>query len=282
MVRSARFLFAAMVALYAFAAPGRAADPIGKVVAVAGSPTSSGRALSAGSAVYENDRLETGRGNVQIVFVDDTKLVVGPNSTLVIDRFLMRGGNRAQKFSVDALRGTFRFISGNSAKNAYDIQTANATIGIRGTGFDFSAGRETLVAVMDGRVQLCARGRCESLREDGCGVGRASGRDVDELGGRAKSRALRQLPYIANQSSLNRSFRLNTRSCRAAMALQIQVPSRESDEGPAGTGPAGPPGGGEPPGDPGGNPPGGGPPGGGPGGGGPGGGSGGGPGGIGN
>ena len=75
--------------------------------------------------------------------------MVGPNSTLVLDRFLMRGGNRPQKFSVDALRGTFRFISGNSAKNAYDIQTANATIGIRGTGFDFSSGRTTVVAVRD-------------------------------------------------------------------------------------------------------------------------------------
>jgi ferric-dicitrate binding protein FerR (iron transport regulator) len=218
MVRSARFLFAAMVALYAFAAPGRAADPIGKVVAVAGSPTSSGRALSAGSAVYENDRLETGRGNVQIVFVDDTKLVVGPNSTLVIDRFLMRGGNRAQKFSVDALRGTFRFISGNSAKNAYDIQTANATIGIRGTAFDFSTGRATLVAVHAGTVRLCAYGQCESV-DDHCGVGRAGGGSVDELGGRAKGKAVNSLPYIVSQGALARPFRVDTSSCRSVATL---------------------------------------------------------------
>jgi hypothetical protein len=277
MVRSARFLFAAMVALYAFAAPGRAADPIGKVVAVAGSPTSSGRALSAGSAVYENDRLETGRGNVQIVFVDDTKLVVGPNSTLVIDRFLMRGGNRAQKFSVDALRGTFRFISGNSAKNAYDIQTANATIGIRGTAFDFSAGRETLVAVLQGGVRLCASGQCEVI-PDGCGVGRARGNQVGELGGRAKGRALRTLPYITNQGSLARSFRLNTQSCRSSLTLAPTFPGGNQSPagGPSSGAPSpggGPAGGGGPPG---GDPPGGGTPGGGPGGGG---GSGGGPGG---
>jgi hypothetical protein len=146
-----------------------AASPIGKVVAVVGSPKGSGpggeRALRSGSPVYENDRLLTGRGNIQIIFVDSTRLVVGPHSALLIDRFLLRGGKRAQKFSIDALRGTFRFISGNSAKNAYDIQTANATIGIRGTGFDFSSGRQTLVAVLDGRVRLCAAGRDDFRRD---------------------------------------------------------------------------------------------------------------------
>ena len=157
-----------------------------------------------------------GGGNIQILFVDNTKLVVGPNSTLVLDRFLMRGGNRAQKFSVDALRGTFRFISGNSAKNAYDIQTANATIGIRGTGFDFTSGRTTVVAVHDGLVRLCAFGRCEAIPEN-CGVGRARSGQVDELEGRAKGRALSSLPYILNQGALARPFRLNTRSCRASL-----------------------------------------------------------------
>jgi hypothetical protein len=222
MARSARFLIAATVGLLALAAPGLAASPIGKVVAVVGSPKSSGpggaRGLGAGSPVYENDRLETGGGNIQIVFVDDTKLVVGPNSTLVIDRFLLRGGKSAQKFSVDALRGTFRFISGKMAKSAYDIQTGNATIGIRGTAFDFSSGRQTLVAVLDGRVRLCASGQCE-LIPDNCGVGRARRNDVDRLGGRAKGQALRSLPYIVRQDTLARPFRLNTSSCRSSLTL---------------------------------------------------------------
>src|SRR5262245_24224103 len=190
MLSSVRLLLAATVGLLAFAAPSIAATPIGKVVAVVGSPTGSGRPLTAGSPVYENDRLRTGGGNIQIIFVDDTKLVVGPNSTLVIDRFLLRGGNRAGKFSVAALRGTFRFISGNSAKNAYSIQTTNATIGIRGTAFDFSSGSTTVVAVVDGLVRLCAAGRCQSI-PDNCGVGRAQRGDVDELSGNEKGRALR-------------------------------------------------------------------------------------------
>lgn len=246
MLRFARFVLLAAIGAISMAAPALAADAIGEAVAVAGSPTSSGRALSAGAAIYENDRIVTGRGNVQILFIDQTKLVVGPNSNLVIDRFLMRGGNRAQKFSVNALRGTFRFISGNSAKNAYDIKTASATIGIRGTAFDFSSGRETLVAVLEGGVRLCSAGECEVIPE-GCGVGRARRSDVDQLGGRTKSTALRQLPYIVNQGSLNRSFRLNTRSCRSSLGLLPTLQNNNNqgqNAGPQNAGPAGPSGGG--------------------------------------
>jgi FecR protein len=260
---STRLLFGALLGLLALSGPSMAATPIGQVAAVVGSPTGSGRALSAGSPIFENDRLVTGAGNVQIIFVDDTHLVVGPNSTLVIDRFLMRGGNRAQKFSIDALRGTFRFITGNSAKGAYDIQTANATIGVRGTAFDFSSQGETLIAVLEGGVRLCSAGRCESIPQ-GCGVGRASSNGVQQLGGRSKGRALGRLPYIVQQGSLSRGFRLNTQSCRASLSLVPATPNgTKGPHGPAG----GPPGGSGPPGDggpPGGDGFGGGRPGGGP------------------
>jgi hypothetical protein len=217
-----RLAGAGIICIYALTTPLHAATPIGKVFAKSGSPSASGpggrRALAAGSPVYENDRIVTGGGNVQIIFIDDTKLVVGPNSTLVIDRILMRGGNKARKFSVDALRGTFRFISGNSGKAAYDIQTAHATIGIRGTGFDFSVGFATLVAVHNGRINLCAYNRCESV-DDHCGVGQAGGGKVDELRGRAKGRAVRSLPYVFNQGQLAQPFRVNTSACRSVAAL---------------------------------------------------------------
>lgn len=217
-----RLAGAGVICLYALTTPIQAATPIGKVFAKTGSPSAAGpggnRVLATGSPIYEDDKVQTGSGNVQIIFVDDTKLVVGPNSTLVIDRFLMRGGNRAKKFSVNALRGTFRFISGHSAKNAYDIKTANATIGIRGTAFDFSSGSGTLVAVHAGQVKLCAYGNCETV-DDRCGVGRARNGDIDELGGKAKGRAIKTLPYIVNQGQLAQPFRVNTSSCRSVAAL---------------------------------------------------------------
>ena len=71
------------------------ADPIATVVAVQGSPKASGangdRTLAAKSAIFEKDKITVGSGNVQVLFVDGTKLVVGPGSTLVVEKYLMRG-----------------------------------------------------------------------------------------------------------------------------------------------------------------------------------------------
>ena len=220
MAFTARLAGAGIICLVALTTPIQAATPIGKVYSKSGSPSASGpggnRNLDAGSAVYEDDKIVTGGGNVQIVFVDETKLVVGPNSTLVVDRFLLRGGNRAGKFSVAALRGTFRFISGHSAKNAYDIKTTNATIGIRGTAFDFTSGRATLVAVHVGRVNMCAYGKCESI-DDHCGVGRAANNHVAELAGRAKGQAVRSLSeknwYCGRNSILRCSRKTRATPC---------------------------------------------------------------------
>lgn len=218
MLRTARQLAAGSFCFLALTAPAIAASPIGTVVAATGTPVASGpggnRDLSTGSPVYEDDKLITGGGNVQIIFVDKTRLLVGPNSTLVIERFLLRGGNSVRKFSIDALRGTFRFISGNSRKMAYDIRTANATIGVHGTAFDVSTGSATLVAVYSGKVGLCAYGKCESV-DQRCGVARATRGGVAELSGRAKGRALAGLPYVINQSRLARQFRVDTSGCRA-------------------------------------------------------------------
>jgi hypothetical protein len=198
--------------------PATAATAIGKVIAVAGSPRASGpagdRVLAPGESVYEDDRIRTGSGgNVQILFVDGTRFVVGPSSTLVIDRFLLRSGNRAKTFSIDALRGTFRFISGRSAKSAYKIKTSNATIGIRGTAFDFSSRGNTTLAVHSGLTALCAGGNCANVGAN-CEVGRASGGRSELLTGSRKKLAIQQnLPYILNQTALASQFRLNTSAC---------------------------------------------------------------------
>ena len=199
-----------------------AADAIGVITAAIGTPTASGpggdRKLAAGAPVYEDDKIAVRTGNAQITLDDGTRLVVGPGSTLVVDRFLMKGGNSAQKVSIKALRGTFRFITGRSAKGAYSIQTANATIGIRGTGFDFWSRAQTGVAVLDGSVRLCRNDNCVDLRE-GCEVGRASSNETSKLSGRVKGAAIsRNLPFVLNQNSLRAAFRLPIQDCRSSLS----------------------------------------------------------------
>jgi len=214
--------------------PAFAADAIGEVAATVGRPSVSGpsgdRDLKAGAPVYEDDKIIVRSGNAQIILNDGTKLVVGPGSTLVLDRFLMTGGNTAQKVSIKALRGTFRFITGRSAKSTYDIQTANATIGIRGTGFDFWVKQQTGAAVHVGSVTLCSTEsskNCVALHE-GCEVGRAGRDEARKLTGRLKGTAIsNNLPYIVSQVSLGAKFHLPVQSCQSSL---LRLRGRESGE----------------------------------------------------
>lgn len=113
------------------------AEPGGVVLAVVQQSEADGetgrRILMTEAAVYSGDRIITGPvGEAQIQFRDNTKLVVGPNSTMVIDAFVFADDNTARQISINALRGAFRFISGDSPKDAYSITTPTSTIGIRG------------------------------------------------------------------------------------------------------------------------------------------------------
>ena len=221
-MRALALVVSTVLSLTATQSPAIAADAIGEVTAALGTPTASGpggdRKLAAGAPIYEDDKIVVRNGNAQITLGDGTRLVVGPGSTLVVDRFLMKGGNSAQKVSIKALRGTFRFITGRSAKSAYTIQTANATIGIRGTGFDFWSRQQTGVAVLDGSVRLCRNDNCVDLRE-GCEVGCASSNETSKLTGRVKGTTIsRNLPYVLNQSSLRTAFRLPIQDCRSSLS----------------------------------------------------------------
>ncbi len=197
-----------------------AADPMGSVVAVEGRPTATGtggsRALSAGSGVFEGDTVTVTSGNAQLELDDGTKLVVGPSSRLILQTYLRRNQTTAKKVGLKALRGTFRMISGNSPKSAYSIKTTNATIGIRGTGFDFTVKDRTLLAVMEGAVKITGNNGKSVNTKSGCGVAEAGANKIiaQELNGKAKSAALQnELPYITDQSPLQAQFQLPVGNC---------------------------------------------------------------------
>ncbi len=75
------------------------------------------RILQVGTDVSVGETIVTGpAGQVQIVFDDNTRLVVGPGSALLVETYLLASSNTAEKLTVNALGGTFRFITGNSPK----------------------------------------------------------------------------------------------------------------------------------------------------------------------
>jgi hypothetical protein len=215
----------------ALAAPAGTAvgvDPLAD--AVTGRTT---RTLVVGADIGMGDRVVTGpKGQVQIVFTDQTHLVVGPGSSLVIASYLMRNGGSASRFAIDALGGTYRFITGESDHSAYTISTPTGTIGVRGTAFDFIvdsrhpivSGRAagTAVALYQGAVQLCSRaGKCVMLTQP-CDLGVASRGDAFTVGSRAATEAgaRDRFRYIAGQRSLLAPFRIpEAGRCFISMAV---------------------------------------------------------------
>ncbi|MEO8685396.1 MAG: FecR family protein [Devosia sp.] len=133
------------------------------------------RVLTVGDGISVGETLVTGpRGQVQIIFADDTHMVVGPNSALLIEKYLMRNDGTAEKLAVNALAGSFRFITGHSPKPAYQINTPTAAIAVRGTEFDILVlPNETRVMLYKGALQLCSSGDCAQVTAR-CEVGVAS------------------------------------------------------------------------------------------------------------
>lgn len=84
------------------------------------------------------DQVRTGANSrMQIALLDKTKVTVGSNAQLTIDKFIYdpNGGS----LSVTAAKGALRFISG-STRSTRTVNTPSATIGIRGTIFDLAVG----------------------------------------------------------------------------------------------------------------------------------------------
>jgi FecR protein len=226
-----RVFAAACAALFLVTASAAlAAEPMGAVQAVQGRPIAAGpegsRPLRAGSDVFEGDTITVGTGNAQIELDDGTRLVVGPSSRLLLQAYLRRNATTAKKVGVKALRGTFRVITGNSPKSAYKISTANATIGIRGTGFDATVSDKTVIAVLEGAVRLRGNNGQVVNTQAGCGVAEAGGAvAAAELDGDAKADALNNdLPFITDQSALGDDFQLPVQNCLASLGSNENAP----------------------------------------------------------
>jgi hypothetical protein len=211
------FVAAAAWAIAASLSTAAALVDTGKAVGVDPSAFAQGagaaRNLVVGADVALGERVTTGRtGQVQLIFYDDTHLVVGPNSSLVIEDYLLRKDQSVGKFTISALAGTFRFITGKSPKDAYDIKTPTGTIGVRGTAFDFIASKAaTKVVLFHGMVRLCSiAGKCVELTGR-CEVGVYDTSNSAILGlARQSEQDLRsQFRYVRSEKPLLQPFKVD-------------------------------------------------------------------------
>lgn len=228
-----------LIGALALAAPGKAQDASGQAEKVAQSAAASGaagsRTLQVEGPIFMGDQVRTNAaGEAQIRFIDNTRFVVGPNASVLIDEFVFNaGGASARAATFSAVKGAFRFISGNSNKDAYLIRTPVMTIGVRGTGLDGfveSGTGRTTVALYEGAAELCdAFNEC-IIVDDPCTivVVPPQGGFEDPTPG---TRAL-FLPYSLSQTRLLPDFRLDVSACRGAPApFGIPVESSRQKRG---------------------------------------------------
>ena len=175
--------------------------------------------LDVGDTVKVGDIVLTGEGAMaQIIFQDETRIVVGSNAQMKLDTLIFRSDNTAKKFTVNATRGAFRFLSGKSPSNAYTVRTPIATMGVRGTVFDFTipAQRNTDLLVYEGEVQFCRSGRtrCASVPQ-GCQTIRMDHRRWNQpRNEQERSQIISELfPFAVEQEQLRPAFRTNVAAC---------------------------------------------------------------------
>ncbi len=93
-----------------------------------------------GTAVEQNDKIETKNGKLKIVFKDDTTVSVTEHSSLVIDDFVYDPKSGKGSLGMKATGGTVRYVSGALAKDPKQVKinTPTAAIAVRGTDFVMS------------------------------------------------------------------------------------------------------------------------------------------------
>jgi len=132
------------------------------------SKTGQSRAAVRGSEVAAGETVDTADGRLQLRFSDGASMSLQPETRFRIDdfRFAEQNGNASSddRSLFTLLKGGFRTVTGLIGKlrrEQYKIDTAVATIGIRGTDYSAQYNASGLsVSTFDGLVEVCSDGGC--------------------------------------------------------------------------------------------------------------------------
>ena len=90
-----------------------------------------------GDPVFAADALRTAEGgSLGVTLKDDTRLSLGPNSEVRLDRYVYAPGTGGLGMVLEFVRGVAAYVSGRMAKLAPDsirLETPAAIVGVRGT-----------------------------------------------------------------------------------------------------------------------------------------------------
>jgi hypothetical protein len=111
------------------------------------------RPLFVRNELVSNQIVETvERGGAALRLADDTSFVIGPASTVTLDRYVYDPQTSAGEAAIRLGVGTFRYVSGRMAKERISIRVPAATIGVRGTtiGIQVQENQGSVVQVTEG------------------------------------------------------------------------------------------------------------------------------------
>jgi hypothetical protein len=194
------------------------------------------RILEVGVNLSIGEVVKTGpEGLVQIIFRDQSRLAVGPNSTVTIEQYLLRNETQAENFTIDTLNGTFRFITGKSPKAAYRFETPHGTIAVRGTAFDWAMVEPfgTILELYFGEVTMCAlNGECQDIARR-CGFGAMDTTQVNAINSNDNTLngITANLPYLFDQLPLLTQLRVQQQlECFRALRTSETFGSGSEDD----------------------------------------------------
>jgi hypothetical protein len=144
-----------------------AQEQVGQATLIKTAVTGGSGPLAIESPVYRDERINTSPSGLgEFTFRDGTKFAVGGNSSVVIDRFVFDDSRTFNQLTLNAARGSFRWVSGKSKSEAYEIVTPAGVIGVRGTRLDIFVGADgiTSVVLLEGAAQFCGANGCQELR----------------------------------------------------------------------------------------------------------------------
>lgn len=143
------FLAAAATLAACLASPAQA-EKVGVAAAVNPDAFSSlsgvpNKQLNIGKSIFYNERISTStKGLVQVLLVDGSTFTVGPNSNLVIDKFVYNPQKKTGTIVATFSKGSMRFIGGKLSKNAggVKVNTPEGALAIRGGMFQGNTQRK--------------------------------------------------------------------------------------------------------------------------------------------
>ena len=163
LIRWLRVFLSACVMTWAM--PVHAADVVGRTTALRPlatqtAPRNQPVPLGLNAPIFLFSALQTApTGALQVTFVDNSQLSMGPASLVVVDQYMFAGPGSGSRQVVRYAKGAFRFVSGAMPRDRVQIETPSVSIGIRGTVLRTLVTEDgtTTVGVDDGNIFVTSK-----------------------------------------------------------------------------------------------------------------------------